>query len=584
MQEVHDESIKGEAAPASRARAAAGEKDLTTVYLVAAAVAIGAVFCILQFSTAAILDVDGYYHIKWSRLIWEGIRSGRFPPPFPWLPLTTLNPKDYVDHHLLFHILLIPFTWFPDLRMGAKVAAALFGSLAVFSCYLLVIRYRIRYPLLWLAALLAASGPFLYRMSMTRAQGVSVIFMVAGIYLLFEQRYRWLVPLAFLYVWTYSLFVMLCAAAVIWTGVVLWTERRFDWRPVVWTAVGTVAGFVINPYFPRNVSLFVAHALMKITPGDFSTSVGMEWYPYESWFFFYSSIVAFVAMVVGYVAVGRLEREGSARPLFFLFFSTLLLVANARSRRFVEYWPPFAVLFAAFALEAVFEMARRTIARLPTDIMDELEPYLDRHEAIETVQLRRRAERPRLYAAGVVGLLIGIVLVSNVWGTAESIAGEQSPLAYQKGVEWIRANVPRGEIIFNTDWDDFPKLFFYDSDHRYVSGLDPTYLLDANAELAKLNEDITLGRIKDPGPIIRDRFGAHYVFTDNEEIHDAFQINARDSGWFEEVYADDQCTVLRILDQPRESPQDEDMSESGVDDQGAGDTGPGDDGPHKGAP
>ena len=183
-----------------------------------------------------------------------------------------------------------------------------------------------------------------------------------------------------------------------------------------------------------------------------------------------------------------------------------------------------------------------------------------------------------------LGLLIGIVLVSNVWGTAESIAGEQSPLAYQKGVEWIRANVPRGEIIFNTDWDDFPKLFFYDSDHRYVSGLDPTYLLDANAELAKLNEDITLGRIKDPGPIIRDRFGAHYVFTDNEEIHDAFQINARDSGWFEEVYADDQCTVLRILDQPRESPQDEDMSESGVDDQGAGDTVPGDDGPHKGAP
>src|SRR5437660_10110472 len=102
--------------------------------LLIGALVIGLVFWWLQRQTQAICcgDYDGYYHIKWSRLIWDNLRAGHFPPAFPWLPLTTLNPKNYVDHHLLYHIILIPFTWFRDLQTGAKVSAVLFAILAVF--------------------------------------------------------------------------------------------------------------------------------------------------------------------------------------------------------------------------------------------------------------------------------------------------------------------------------------------------------------------------------------------------------------------------------------------------------------------
>ena len=31
-------------------------------------------------------------------------------PPFPWLPLTILAPDRYADHHMLFHLWLVPFT------------------------------------------------------------------------------------------------------------------------------------------------------------------------------------------------------------------------------------------------------------------------------------------------------------------------------------------------------------------------------------------------------------------------------------------------------------------------------------------
>jgi hypothetical protein len=118
---------------------------------------------------------------------------------------------------------------------------------------------------------------------------------------------------------------------------------------------------------------------------------------------------------------------------------------------------------------------------------------------------------------------------------------------YKRGADWLRAHVPAGHIIFNTDWDDFPRLFYYDSDHYYVSGLDPSYLYNRDPKLSELYERITLGKEENPGPLIRERFGATYVFSDNE--HHDFFANARASGWFQIVYEDEECTIMRIRDE-----------------------------------
>src|SRR5919205_370365 len=85
----------------------AGLLNNRAALLVVGALLIGAVFWYLQFSTGSLCcgDYDAYYHFRWSRMLWEGLRAGHFPPSFDALPLTTLNPKDYVDHHLLFHVL-----------------------------------------------------------------------------------------------------------------------------------------------------------------------------------------------------------------------------------------------------------------------------------------------------------------------------------------------------------------------------------------------------------------------------------------------------------------------------------------------
>lgn len=525
------------------------EKALRAAQLCIGFIAILLVFVGLQFSTDAICcgDFDGYYHIKWSEMLWQSLRDRSFPPPFTWLPLTTLDPKSYVDHHLLFHFFQIPFTWGGNLRLGAKISAVVFASLAVLSCYWLLIHHRIRYALIWLIALLACSAPFLYRLNMAKAPPFAIIYLVIAIYLFFRRKYWLLLPLSFVFALTYDVFVLLLLAVVIWTVVIGWTERRVEWRPLALVVGGSLAGLIINPYFPRNLYLLYEHLKIKLTPSGFSTSVGKEWYPYDSWEFLGNSIVACVAMVVGYVSFDPAERKRSHQSLFFLLFATALMIMTARWKRIAEYWPPFAVMFSAFALQPWLIGTRSAVSKLSGDMLAELQPFLDRNEPATAKEEAELKAMLRTMGAAAVAIVLGVALAINIYVTRKDIASSEPDKFYRSGAAWLRNNVPAGQTIFNTDWDDFPRLFYYDPTHAYVSGLDPSYLYDRNPALSKLYDRITLGEEDDPGPLIRERFGARYVFSDNS--HEDFFDKAQASGWFEIVYEDRDCTILHVRDE-----------------------------------
>ena len=526
------------------------ESSIRKIQFVAGAILVGIIFWQLQFSTSAIccVDFDGYYHIKWTQTLWESIKNRDFPPQFPWLPLTTLNPKDYVDHHLLFHIFQIPFAISSDPRLGAKIASAIFGGLAVLSCYWLLLHYRVRYAMVWLIALLACSAPFLFRMNMAKAPPLAIVYLIIAIHLFFKRKYRPLLPLALIFTWTYDLFVMLMMATVFWSATIAITEKRFEWRPLVYVTLGCALGLVINPYFPHNLQLLAQHMKIKITASDFDTKVGSEWYPYDSWEFLGNSAVACIAMLVGYIAFEPSERRRGQYPIFFLLLSTALMIMTARWKRIAEYWPPFAVLFAGFALKPWLEGNRPYLTRLPADVLEELKPFLDREGVPASVEEDMTfRDVMRTVAVAAVAVVLSVFLFLNLRATVKEIGQSERHEYYRAGIEWMRNNVPPGQVVFNTDWDDFPRLFYFDPTHYYVSGLDPSYLYDKDQDLSRLYDRITLGRQEDPGPLIRDRFGARYVFSDNTH-HDFFE-HARSSGWFDIVYEDTECTIMYIRDE-----------------------------------
>lgn len=541
------------------------DRAVRITYLTFGLLAAAMVMIFLQTRTDAICcgDWDGYYHIKWSSLLWENFSHGKWLPTFEWLPLTVLNPQSYADHHFLFHLLQIPFLWFFDLQTAAKVSTIFYGSLAIFSVYWLLVRYEVKYHLVWFAALMCCANAFFYRMNMAKAPPLTIIITVIGIHLLFQRKYVWLAPLMFAFVWTYSLFPLLWGAALIWTIIIAWNERRFEWRPLAYTTLGLVLGNLINPYFPQNLMLFYEHLMEKFKlASDFAVAVGGEWYSYSAQEILTDFPIAILAMVVGYILFVPRNGKLPEKATFFLAFVSFLCAWQFKSKRFAEYFPPFAILFAAFSWQA---FTAPKVAELPDEFRREIDPYLDKGEVPKS-----RFDKWKEGSAWVLGCILFVAVMLNTvgfhrfgieWnGVADSIRGNEAADKYKRAMEFATGlddtgaeNIPKGELIFNANWDDFPKLFYYDTKHRYVYGLDPNYLYSEHPDLYKLLKDITEGKTDDPGPQIRDKFGAKYVFTDAKENTDMV-AKLLDSGWADMIYEDDEARLLKIRDNKAEPP------------------------------
>ena len=535
------------------------EEAVRIIYLIFGFLAITMVMTFLQTRTDAICcgDWDGYYHIRWSSLLWENFRHGKWLPTFEWLPLTVLNPRDYADHHFLFHLLQIPFLWFFEPVTAAKISTIFYGTLAIFSVYWLIYRYGIKHQLIWLAAILTCANAFYYRMNMGKAPPLTIIISVIGIHLLFQRKYVWLLPLMFAFVWTYSLFPLLLIAAFIWTAIIAWNERRFEWRPLAYSFSGMVLGNIINPYFPNNLYLFLEHFIEKFkTGGNYVVAVGGEWYPYNGVELLTDFPIAMLAMLIGYILFFPRGGKIPEKAAFFLAFVSLLLLGQFNAKRYAEYFPPFAILFAAFSWDA-FVQPKAVV--LPEEFSRDIQHYLDVEKPSESASKWKVVQQVAVWVIGITLALWWLVNMVGInkfgldyGGMVGSIKSNDNNDRYRRAMEWATGlaadgseNIPKGERIYNTNWDKFPKLFFFDTKHTYVYGLDPNYLYSTDHDRFKLLEDINNGKVDDPAPVIREKFGANYVFTDAKDNTDLV-AKLLDSGWAEMAYEDDEARIIKI--------------------------------------
>lgn len=503
-------------------------KIITGVTLVGAFLAL---FYYLQFSTQNLVGTDGYYHIKFASLMGtEGIK-----PNFPWLPLTILNAREFYDHHFLFHILLIPFTK-GDLIQGAKLASVFYASLAFLSVWWLLRNQKIPYAWLWALGLFAISEAFLYRMNMPRAQSLSLIFLVLGMNFLLLKKYKYLMPLSFLFVWTYDGYPLILVLSGVYVISVWLIERKLTFEPILYTGAGVLLGLLINPYFPHNIIFSIRHILPKLNEAT-SLRVGNEWYPYDTNQLLTNSPLALVAFLSGVLALGLQNRRIDARTFFLLLLTFIFGFMLFQSRRFIEYFPAFALIFTAFAWTSL--ITEKKVEK------GELMPLSDKKNP-EDSRIYKRFSR--------VWLPINILSLAILVGSWISINGTQANLRdskpadrYAQAALWLEENTSRGERIFQTDWDDFPRLFIHNTWNTYLVGLDPTYFQIKEPELFDLWVDITQGKEKNPSKLIRNSFASNYVFTDLK--HNKFIDRADEDQGLVEVYRDEDAIIYHVISQ-----------------------------------
>jgi hypothetical protein len=209
----------------------------------------------------------------------------------------------------------------------------------------------------------------------------------------------------------------------------------------------------------------------------------------------------------------RMDRATLTAFALSVIFGFLLF----RSRRFIEYFPPFALIFAALSIGSVIN---------------------------EWMADRPRWQQ-RLVPLAMLAVL-AIPLAVMVPKARAAMSATTPSETYAAASHWLRDHTLPGSMIFQTDWDDFPLLFFYNTADIYTIGLDPTFMQQYDPDLFTEWVKITRGQIERPGALIRSHFNAAYVLTDLG--HEAFLHQAANDPRMKEIYRDQYAAVFVVSD------------------------------------
>jgi hypothetical protein len=411
----------------------------------------------LQFQSATLPGYDGYYHIKYAALL----PSLGFVREFKWAAHSVWA-THFADKEILFHVFLVPFTWFGDLAVGMKYATALLGAVAVTSFYLVLSLNRLRFPLVWTLLLCGSGGYFLYRLAAPRPQLLSIILLLWSVHLILNRRRVALAAVIVVYSLSYTAFHLPLALALIVCAHLALTEGEVDWKTPL-TILGAMAlGMLVNPYLPNNLRLFwlqnFAVPWMALRGGA-SLNMAVELRALSTRAFLTSHLAVVLPYLAAvFLSLYRPRRVGAKTRSLFLI-SAVLLLMTLMIRRFLEYSVPLTLFFlAAFYTEYL--------------------SGLDVRGALATAGRRRRR------ALGAIAVLV-LGLAGLVVKTSRDVMPNfrSGPPSRREAALYLRQHTDPDELVFTCDWDDTPELFYYNDRNRYPVMLDPNFMYYRDPEV-----------------------------------------------------------------------------------------------------
>ena len=475
---------------------------------------IGAGFFLLLSATPAIPGGDdGYRHVKFAyRLIrGQGVLSQ------PW-DLAWFWPRP-VDGWFGYHLLLSPFTLLLPLIPAAKLFASLvFASLAF-------VLFRILYELgamwrgVWVVLALTGSSMALFRSSLTRPMLLSLVLILAALYYTMRGSTLGVTLVSAAHALSYSMFFLVGFAP----GVYFLVRRnRASLRMLAGSCLGMALGLAASPFFPEDARFDIAQAVYPLTRGP-AHYLTMELRPLN-WEWIEPARVAIVAFVValGIAAWQWRKVKTQERVWLLLAMCAAAVLVSVRVGRMFDLFVPLAVLFAA----AVISPWMQTKPRNRGDV-----------------------------GAGAAVLLL--LCAFNVSGTWRGVRKAPDPEHFRGVSQFLAANRP-GTLVFNTQWEQYQFLYFWNSANTYLIGIDPSFLYYRDRPRYFLWEHIsndeiatcpavkcTPGNSRDIPSTVAADFGARTILTAHETNPRVEQ--ALRSAHIPEIYHDQWCSLFEVL-------------------------------------
>jgi len=447
------------------------------------------------FSTGGLFERDGYFHARFAQTMPERGLSRAFP----WTELSTWKDR-FCDKEFLYHLAMAPFAQVGDEPLRGVQVFSLLLAAGVLAAMVLVLRAAgAPWPALFAFLALCTGGLFIARLTMIRSHQLSILLQVIGLHLLLTPgRWRAMALLGFVYAWSYTVpFALLMTAVPFAAGRWLW-RGGLDWRAVLAAGLGAVAGLALHPYSPLTLETFFTY-IQVLTQGlsgveAAGVELGNEIYPYPPAVFWdiypLLSVMGLALLPIALVFRRRLRPQTGGAVTASLFWFGMTLA----SARFAEYSAP--LLCLAWGLTVRDLMA----AGAP---LGEL--------------MRRRAR-----AGLVISLLVlagAVALHARSLGFYRVYRNLNPAFQFRGAAQWMARNLAPGAVVVNLDWDDFPELYYDGSRQRFIWGLDPTYSIRQDRELALKLEAYARGREAVDAALLRKRLGGEVLVMRQNRVN-----------------------------------------------------------------
>lgn len=324
-------------------------------------------------SPIGVPEHDSYYHVAMASMLPEhGVLR-----TFPWLQYTYFRDQghDFVSHHWGFHLLLFPFVKAGEWLRGDALAGGRWAMSAVFGVnlllfHLLLRQRRVPWHWLWIALFVLLPEQYHGRHGYVRAIGSSLMFMQLAMLALFAGRI-WLAAItvgAYVHLYLGAVFFgpLIVASYAVSHVIAPRDERVWPWRLVLITAGGWLVGVLTYPYSGGMYEFLKMQVFGSGLSPDIE--VGREWKPYsDAWFLIRMAAPLLVVWSGALLLRVRMGPRFDARETALLMLQFLFLLLTFKARRFIEYWPLFALLSAAYLaappLRAIIAEAAAAFAR-----------------------------------------------------------------------------------------------------------------------------------------------------------------------------------------------------------------------------
>ncbi len=374
---------------------------------------------------------DAYRHVRFAHRLatdWRAALADPWRLPYFW-------PKP-LDVWFGYHVLLAPFTLVLPLIVSVKLMGAILWGGSVFALLRLLDVLGARWSRVWVVLAVSGSTIVLYRAALVRPFLFSLLLVLLATRYVIEDRPRSLAAVSFLHALSYSIFFFPALPAGLYF---LIRRDRRSARGILWCALGMFAGICANPFFPENVKFSFAQTASPWMAGASEIlDIGGESRPLSSGWLWTALPVFAVWLPALAVMTVRFRRQRPTPPqTLVLSISVLFLIAAFRAARSMDYFVPFAVLFAAAVLSPWLETEREKAA----------------------------------YGFGFLFLLAGFLLIP----AASAMHAAPSVDRFRGASEFLAREGPDA-LVVNTHWEQYPLLYFWNWRSRYVTGIDPTFL------------------------------------------------------------------------------------------------------------